>query len=68
MVTEATSRPARPFAGVEHVRAQVVLVSPVDQLGAVVAGEPAVDALRPTVDPPTLRDHRHRAVLHLQHR
>ena len=59
--------PLRPFAGVEHVRAQVVLVVSVDEFGGVVAGEPAVHALSPTVDPPALLDHRHRAAPDVEH-
>lgn len=65
----AASRPVTPmcpFTGVEHVRAHVVLVRSVYQLGGVVAGKPAVNTLSPAIDPPALLDHRHRAVLHLQ--
>lgn len=57
-----------PVSRVEHVCLQIVLVLSVYELGRVVPGEPAVHALRPAVQPPTLLDHRHRAVLHLQHR
>lgn len=58
--------PVCPVPGVEHVRHQIVLVLSVYQLGCVVAGEPAVHALSPAVDPPALLNHRHRSVLHLQ--
>lgn len=58
--------PVWPVACVEHVRRQIVLVLSVYQLGCVVAGEPAVHALRPAVDLPALLNHRNRAVLHLQ--
>lgn len=65
----ATSRPVTtvcPFAGVEHVRARVVLVLSVYQFGGVVASKPTVNTLSAAIDPPALLDHRHRAVLHFQ--
>lgn len=66
-VTSRRVGPVRPVRRVEHVRRHVVLVPPVDQLGRVVAGEPAVHRPGAAVEPPALPDHRHRAPLHLQH-
>ena len=60
--------PLSPLSRLKHVWHHIVLVAPVDELGRVVPGEPAVHALRAAVDAPALLHHRHRAPLHLQHR
>lgn len=56
------SRSVRSLSCVEHVWRHVIPVLPVDQLGGVVACEPAVHALSPAVDSPAFPDHGDRAV------